>query len=228
MNQEAILLLLGVIGAAIVVWKPAKPFALFSALWAFGLIAAYSKVPYKTPWLMLNFIVPLALIGGYAIEALYRNVWRDWRLPVAAVMLALCLAAGYQLESSGGSTPRKHRVQAALIPGYQTIDLNFFNYDNDDTYYVYVYAHTKRETLKLLDGIDRIARRSGLGAKMGITIVSPEYWPLPWYLRDYPGTGYHGHMTATTEAIIIAREDQAAEVETTFASRYQQISSGFN
>jgi uncharacterized protein (TIGR03663 family) len=228
MNQEATLALLGIIGAAIVVWKPAKPFALFSALWAFGIIAAYSKVPYKTPWLMLNFIVPLALIGGYALEALYRDVRRDWRLPVAAVMLALCLAAGYQWESSGGSTAPKHRVQAALIPGYQAIDLNFFNYDNDDTYYVYVYAHTKRETLKLLDEIDQIARRTGLGAKMGITIVSPDYWPLPWYLRDYPGTGYHGHMTTTTEPIIIASETQAAEVEATFGGRYQQINSGFN
>ena len=26
------------------------------------------------------------------------------------------------------------------------MNLNFFNYDNDDTYYVYVYAHTKRGT----------------------------------------------------------------------------------
>jgi predicted membrane-bound mannosyltransferase len=80
----------------------------------------------------------------------------------------------------------------------------------------------------MLDEIDQIARRSGLDAKMGITIVSPDYWPLPWYLRDYPGTGYHGHMTATTEPIIIASETQAAEVEATFASRYQQINSGFN
>jgi len=227
MNQEAILLLLAIIGAAIVVWKPAKPFALFSALWAFGIIVAYSKVPYKTPWLMLNFIVPLALIGGYAIEALYRDVRRDWRLPVAAVILVLCLAAGYQFESPGGSVPTKRRVQAALIPGYQTIDLNFFNYDNDDTYYVYVYAHTRRELLKLLDEIDQVARRSGLGVKMGITIVSPEYWPLPWYLRDY-SAGYHGQMTTSNEPVIIAREDQGAPMEATFGSRYQQINSGFN
>ena len=28
-------------------------------------------IPYKTPWLMLNFVVPLALISGYAIQAIY-------------------------------------------------------------------------------------------------------------------------------------------------------------
>jgi hypothetical protein len=39
--------------------KPKNSFALFCALWAFGLIAAYSLIPYKTPWLVLNFVVPL-------------------------------------------------------------------------------------------------------------------------------------------------------------------------
>jgi hypothetical protein len=35
-------------------------------------------------------------------------------------------------------------------------------------------------------------------------------------------------MTPSTEPIIIARSDQAAEVQTTFGDRYQQIQSGFN
>jgi len=46
---EAPLLFLGAIGAAIVVLKPRNSLALFCALWAFGLIAAYSLIPYKTP-----------------------------------------------------------------------------------------------------------------------------------------------------------------------------------
>jgi hypothetical protein len=35
-------------------------------------------------------------------------------------------------------------------------------------------------------------------------------------------------MTPSTEPIIIARQDQAAEVQTTFGDRYQQIQSGVN
>ena len=50
--------------AIVAVLKPTRSFALFSALWAFGLIAAYSLIAYKTPWLSLNFIVPLALTSG--------------------------------------------------------------------------------------------------------------------------------------------------------------------
>ena len=68
--QESPLLFLGAIGAILAVLKPAKSFALFAALWAFGLIAAYSLIAYKTPWLSLNFIVPLALCSGVTIERL--------------------------------------------------------------------------------------------------------------------------------------------------------------
>ena len=68
---EAPLLFLGAVGAVIVVVKPRNSLALFCALWAFGLIAAYSLIPYKTPWLVLNFIVPLAVIAGYAVQAIY-------------------------------------------------------------------------------------------------------------------------------------------------------------
>jgi predicted membrane-bound mannosyltransferase len=115
-----------------------------------------------------------------------------------------------------------------FIPGYQTIDLNFLNYDNDNSYYVYVYAHTRRETLKLLDEINKVAQRTHQGAETGITIVSPDYWPLPWYLRDYKRVGYHGQMTPSTEPIIIAKQEQAAEVQAMFGDRYKQIQSGFN
>jgi len=115
-----------------------------------------------------------------------------------------------------------------FIPGFQTIDLNFINYDNDNRYYVYVYAHTRRETLKLVSEINRIADKTHEGGNTGITIVSPDYWPLPWYLRDYKRVGYHGRMTPSNEPLIIAKQEQAAEVQTTFGDRYQQIPSGFN
>ena len=47
--QESPLLVLGAIGATLAVLKPAKSFALFSALWAFGLIAAYSVNRLQNP-----------------------------------------------------------------------------------------------------------------------------------------------------------------------------------
>ena len=214
--QESPLLFLGAIGAILAVLKPAKSFALFAALWAFGLIAAYSLIAYKTPWLSLNFIVPLALCSGFAIEQLYVGLasWEVGKRMRAAILAGVLLFALGPLpglarafdkvvSNKSWSAPGSGLVQAlaefkphrkTFIPGYQTIDLNFFNYDNDDGYYVYVYAHTRRDLLKLVDEINRIAQRTHQGGQTGITIVSPDYWPLPWYLRDYTRVGYHGRM----------------------------------
>jgi uncharacterized protein (TIGR03663 family) len=203
-GQESPLLFLGSVGAVFVLLKPKNIFALFSSFWAFGLIAAYSLIGYKTPWLLLSFIVPLALIAGYAFQVVYETHWAGLR---AFIMVA---------------------VIALAISGYQTIDLNFFNYDNDDQYYVYVYAHTRRETLKLVDDINRFAQRTPTPSTTGITIASRDYWPLPWYLRDYTRVGYHGAITNTDEPIIIASQDERAEVLERFSFRYQLIPSGLN
>ena len=201
-KQEAGSLFLGGVGAVFVAFKPKNSFALFSALWAFGLIAAYSLVPYKTPWLALNFIVPLTLIGGYAVQRVFELEKGQLRLPVVILIAAI------------------------LIGGYQTVDLNFVNYDNDNEYYVYVYAHTRRETKQLVGEIDRIARQGPDGGRTGITIVSREYWPLPWYLRHYSRVGYYGRMTPTNEPIIIASDDQKAEMESNFGGLYTLVPSG--
>jgi len=243
--QESPLLVLGALGAIVAVLKPTKSFALFSALWAFGLIAAYSLIAYKTPWLSLNFIVPLALISGVAIDWFYEELTRwqvskhmRWYAVAGLLLVAIGPLAGLarifdEVASEVSDQTFKGLISVPVhwktfIPGYQTIDLNFLNYDNDNRYYVYVYAHTRRETLKLLDEIDKVAERTHQGKDTGITIVSADYWPLPWYLRDYKRVGYHGQMTPSNEPIIIARQDQAAEVQTTFGDRYQQIQSGFN
>lgn len=244
--QESPLLVLGAIGAAVAVFKPLRSFALFCALWAFGLIAAYSLIAYKTPWLSLNFVVPLALASGVAIQ------WFDHELARRAVSKPMrwWALAGILLITIGplpglarifdqivtpdpwpGLLPVIKQSEPhwkTFIPGYQTIDLNFINYDNDNRYYVYVYAHTRREALKLVDEINRIAQRSHQGAATGITIVSPDYWPLPWYLRDYNRVGYYGRITPSNEPMILASSSQAAEVQSTYGDRYQQVQSGFN
>jgi uncharacterized protein (TIGR03663 family) len=199
-QREGTLLALGSLGALAVVLKPKNGLALFSALWAFGLLAAYSLIPYKTPWLLLNFVVPLALIAGYAVQVLFEFEGGQLRLMGAALVIAISVAA------------------------YQMIDLNFVNYDNDNESYVYVYAHTTRGLLDLVKEVDRIAKEED-GARTGITIVSPDYWPLPWYFRNYTRVGYYGRLAQTTEPIIIANENQQADVDANYGEVYQQVMS---
>jgi uncharacterized protein (TIGR03663 family) len=202
LNQESPLLLLGVVGAVLSVLKPRNTFALFCGLWAFGMIAAYSLVPYKTPWLALNFIVPLALIAGYGVQMLYEMTAKRVFVPIIILLAAV-----------GVST-------------YQTIDLNFYNYDNDAGYYVYVYAHTTRGMLDLVDQVEKIASGEPDKAATGITIVSPDYWPLPWYFRNFTRVGYYAQMAPSTEPMIIANENQKAQMEANFGQYYDQVKSG--
>lgn len=268
-QMEVALLLLGAVGAMITLWSGRNRFALFSAQWAFGLLVAYSLVKYKTPWISLNFIVPLAIISGYAFNQLYKRVGEPWvplTLTAGTILLivfdrfvkleygqlskipgvtwefdltknlfaiaAILLLAGYAgyivyARFNQQRHPVHFYVAAALalsVLGYQMYQLNFVHYDDDR--YPYVYAHTRREFLTMLDEVDRIARRMGTGQETGIALVSPDYWPMPWYFRDYKRVGYYQKVVPTTEPIIIGSTTQKEELETTFGDRYQLVNSG--
>lgn len=199
LQEETPLLALGLLGAVLAVLLANNRFALFTGAWAFGMLAAYSLVPYKTPWLTLNFIIPIAMAGGYGLDVLYRK-------EVALKRAALALVGG------------------ALIFGtYQAVTLNFFHYDDDR--YPYVYAHTRRELLQLVGEINRIAAQAGTQTETSIAIASPEYWPLPWYLRDYKRVGFHGRGSVSGDAVVIGSKAQERELQATLGDRYRQLNS---
>jgi uncharacterized protein (TIGR03663 family) len=200
-QEEGILVFLGGISTLVAVWRADNRFAVFIAQFSFGLLAAYSLVGYKTPWIGLNFIVPLALTSGYALEVFYQKL-REFQQPWFFLAPAILIFA---------------------FCGYQMYQLNFVHYDDDK--YVYVYAHTRRETLVMLEQIDATANQMKTGYDTGVAIVSPEYWPLPWYFRDYKRVGYYGKVVPTTEPVIIGETGQEEDIKATFGDKYQQIDS---
>ena len=200
--EEGVVFVLAAFGAMIAVLKGNHRLGLFVALWSWGLLAAYSLVGYKTPWISLNFIVPMALASGYTIEVVYQAL-------------------------RGLNQARLLIFAGLLIAGYcsvQLYQLNFIHYDDDQL--PYVYAHTKRQMLAMLDEIDRLARKNGTGGDTGIAIVSPDYWPLPWYFRDYNKVGYYQQIVPTNEAIIIGSMAQADQLKASYGDRYEQVNSG--
>ncbi len=203
LSEESPVMLLGLAGVVLAIWRRSNRFAVFTALWALGTFAAYSLIPYKTPWLMLNFLVPLAIMGGYAFEEIYHQA-RARKLTLVALAIAV-LALG--------------------LSAYQSLKLNFVHYD--DHQYVYVYVHTRRDIFPMLEEIDRIAKRAGTGGQTVITVTSPEYWPLPWYLRHYSFVRY-GDVTVLEDPIIIGSANQGALLMTLNGGRYEQVNSGLN
>ena len=199
--EEGALMLLGGFGALIALWRANNRMALFLAQWSFGLLAAYSLVGYKTPWISLNFIVPLALISGYTLDVVYKKL-REFQEPALFLPLPLLIVG---------------------LCGYQLYQLNFVHYDDDQL--PYVYAHTKRGMLAMLDQIDRIGQKNGTGEDTGVAIVSPDYWPLPWYFRNYKKIGYYSQIVPTNEAIIIGSEAQEEQLKATYGDRYDMLKS---
>jgi uncharacterized protein (TIGR03663 family) len=199
--EEAPLLFLGAGGALMALIRRRNRFSIFAGAWAFGILAAYSLIPYKTPWLMLNITVPLAIIAGYFVDEIY-NWGKGW----LTRSLALALA-----------------VAALAVCAVQAVKLNFFHYDDDR--YPYVYAHTYREFIPLINEIDRLAQLAGTGKQTGITITAPEYWPMPWYLRDYPKAGFFGKMAPTQEPIVVGTLEQEQELDAMLGDGYVRLNS---
>ena len=199
-ESEAPIFILWAIGTLIALAKARHRLAMFSGLWAFGLLAAYTIIPYKTPWLALSFLLPMCLVAGYAINELWASKNSSLRMVAGLLMIG-----------------------SASIMAYQTYDLNFIRYDDEST--TYVYAHTRREFLDLMKQIDYYAEKSGKGKDAKIDIVSPDYWPMVWYTKDYKEAIYHGHMIDPDNAdmVVAKKDEQDADLIRLYSAKYEYV-----
>jgi uncharacterized protein (TIGR03663 family) len=161
--------------------------AAYLFFWFLVMTVGHSMIPYKTPWLLINFTLPLALLGGWFLGRLAE------RTRLRGERAALALGAIVLFAS-----------QAAA-----SIDLNFRHYDDESRDPVYV--HTRREVYGLLDRLETVAREWPAGYDTVIQVTSPEYWPLTWYLRDFERVTYHGQPIERPdgEIVIASRRDEA-------------------
>ncbi|MBK8812204.1 MAG: glycosyltransferase family 39 protein [Acidobacteria bacterium] len=198
MKLESPLLILSALGFLYALVRARHRFALFAGLWAFGLFAAYTIIPYKTPWLALSFLLPMCIAGGYAVNELIAS-------------------KNTGLKVLGGAAA----AVASVILAFQTYDINFQRYDDDSM--PYVYAHTKRGFVDLIKQIEYYADKSGNGKETSIEIVTNEYWPMPWYLNDYSKANFHGRMvdSNTSEIIVAKMVDQESDVIEKYAVHYK-------
>ena len=202
-QEEGPVLVLGALGTLVALVRARSYFMVFCAFWSMGIFAAYSLVPYKTPWLALSIILPLVIMAGYVIGEAYQPGLRAFTAVIAGA--------------------------AILFSLYQAIDVSFVNYDNDSACgsiqcYPYIYAHTNRDFLGLVSEIEAIAAANPAKKDIGITVDSPEHWPLPWYLREYTHVGYFGHIVPTSEPIVIAHQSQVEEVARQLGGKYRLFS----
>ena len=171
--SEGAVLLLALVGSAAAFAGRApggahRGFIRFLVVYTLLTTAAYSAIPYKTPWCMLSFYLGMVLLAGVgAGEVLLASR----RIPVRVLSALLLLVATVHLGRQA------HR--------------SVFLFDADPRNPC-VYAHTSRDYLKLVKRLDEIAAVSPEGRGMLVaSITNPrDMWPLPWYARAYPRVGY--------------------------------------
>lgn len=199
MQIESPLIYLSAIGTLVAFVKARHRFAMFAGLWSFGLFLAYTIIPYKTPWLAISFTLPMCIVGGYAINELWNS--RDKLQRVLAGILT---------------------AFSVFILSYQTYDINFLRYDSDRL--PYIYAHTQRGFLDLVNEVKRYAEKSGKGKQATIEIVSSDYWSMPWYMNDYPKANFHGQFVdANASEMIVASKAQLNELAPRYAAHYKYV-----
>lgn len=211
-------LLIGSLLAGMIILRRGTRFWLFIGAATFGMTMAYSIIGYKTPWLMISFVILMALVCGYAAEQVYRL------LPMISLRILWLAAVGVAL----------------IACGRMAWTVNFEKYDDNgneagyfsefgkkrefkpyvDGLYGYVYAQTDREILDLVNEIKTESARFPAKEKTGIYVASPDYWPLPWYLRDYDRTAYTGDWPKPlgeslniTQPIVIANVSQQSYLD---------------
>ena len=162
----------------------------FLAIYTVLMTIAYSIIPYKTPWCMLSFLHGMILLAGVGAAAIVRMCPN---IPAKIIAGLLLVAASGQLAG-------------------QAYRANFqFYADNRNPY---VYAHSVEDVLDLAEHVQDIAQVHPDGRNMLISVIAPgaDYWPLPWYFRQFGRVGYWSEVPDKPDAPVIIASPQAQPV----------------
>ena len=144
---------------------------------------------------MLSFLHGMILLAAVAMGVLVRVAVRNWeKFIVWAVFVLFGL----------------------LSPLLQTYLANYCYYA--DTRNPYVYAHTTEDIFALTNRVEQIARVHPEGYNMPIQVICPQadYWPLPWYLRQFTNVGWWNKVDESVPVsplIITSAELQSQVIE---------------
>lgn len=143
-------------------------YKIFITFWAITLWLVYSFIPYKTPWLIINFLIPFAIVAGIGWDILFTMYNQKLYRALASFVIVVML----------------------LNTSITAIEVKCFQYDDPDNQLTYV--HTYREFEEEIKALYTLIEASPDGLETEVSVAAPEYWPLPAYLFDFKKVGYFG------------------------------------
>jgi uncharacterized protein (TIGR03663 family) len=160
----------------------------FLAYAAAGHFGIYSLIAYKTPWLACLPWAHVCLLAGIAAAGFPRR-----RMPLQA---ALGLLAGVALVTQF--------TQARRATGrFASDERNPF-----------AYVPTRNDIETLEPWLAKLRQTAPQIPLEPVAIIGSDYWPLPWYLRSFDGSGYWPAPPADLEnhALVISMPETTAAV----------------
>jgi uncharacterized protein (TIGR03663 family) len=174
------------------------------------LFCVLKETPATTPGIPLCFLQVMAMIGAASFA------WVIKKAPVGIII-------GVILTVLAGNL------------AYQMYWLNFRL--PADQRNPWVYAHTSPDVLKLVNLVDRLAAASPKGRDLDIQVFDTGYWPLPWYLRQYPKVGYREEVPHEPQGfqadVVIVSTDLEKDLNSALRGTYNKqalfgLRHGFN
>lgn len=189
------------IGAALALRRrEASPFALITYYLVFVYVL-YSAIPYKTPWLALNFWLPMALLVGLTVQSAW-NVLAKHAVARAGVSIG-CLSTA---------------VLAAILIAHDTRQRVFVDPAGEKN--PYAYAQTTEDLLGLPAELAALVKQEGLTSPR-ISVIAADPWPLPWYLRKYSQVGYWQPGQTVEQADFYITSTEASELYANQLQKFQ-------
>ncbi len=148
-------------------FRTRRPFALFLALYSLLTLAVHLALRYKTPWLLLTPLLPMAVLAGYGGEELLALLGSRsaFRFPLAAALVL------------------------TLLPLPRALLLSFAR-PADPVAEPLIYHQTGEEQVVLARQIRRVLATLPADLRPKAIISLPYLWPLAWYLKDEQGVFY--------------------------------------
>jgi uncharacterized protein (TIGR03663 family) len=156
-------------------------FLRFLTFYTLVITIIYTLIPYKTPWCLLTFWQGMILMASFGTVALI-NLLPGKSAKIIVGLLLLAGGAHLALQA--------HQLAST----YAT------NQGNP-----YTYSQTSPDVLNLIAKVNAISQSSPEENQLTIKVMAPEseYWPLPYYLREFPNTGWYAEIPTDSEASIM-------------------------
>ena len=143
--------------------------ARFLTVYSIALWLVYGMIPYKTPWLAMNFLLGFALLAGHGLDRLLNIV----RFPDAKIAILL-------IFSWGLFQAKERAILATTIYA-------------PDMRNPYAYVHTTDDFVNMINEVRSLAALHERGTDCRVKVFTTsqsEHWPMPWYFRDFTKVTY--------------------------------------